>query len=148
MPTRAALARCIDTERIEAAIANAERRTSGEIRVSIAPFFTGDVQRTAERAFARLGMKATRERNGVLLLIVPARRKFAFVGDVGIHRRVGQEFWDELTALLSDHFRADRYTEGVLAVIERIGERMAADFPATAGPRADELPNTVDVAPA
>ena len=52
------------------AIHEAERVTSGEIRVSVAHFFWGDVQRTAEKAFRRLGMENTSRRNG-------ARRKRA-----------------------------------------------------------------------
>ena len=43
------------------AIARAETRTSGEIRVSIAGFFVGSSRRLAERAFQRLGLHATRE---------------------------------------------------------------------------------------
>ena len=66
------LAGGIDAGRIEEAIRRAERRTSGEIRVSVSRFFWGDVHRVADRAFARLGMSATRQRNGVLFFIVPS----------------------------------------------------------------------------
>ena len=143
MPSRREWLRRIDTERIEQAIARAEARTSGEIRVSIAPLFVGDVQRTAEQAFVRLGMADTRERNGVLVFVVPARKKFAILGDEGVHARVGQAFWDELGALMSATFHDDRYTEGLVAVIDRIGERLAEHFPVAAGDR-NELPDTLD----
>jgi len=138
--------RRIDAQRIEQAIAQAEQRTSGEIRVSIAPLFAGDVQRTAEQAFARLGMAGTRERNGVLFFVVPSRRKFAIVGDEGVHARVGQAFWDELSALISATFHDDRFTDGLVAAIERVGQRLAEHFPAAGRENPDELPNTVDFA--
>jgi uncharacterized membrane protein len=146
MPTRRDWLRSIDTERVESAIARAEQRTSGEIRVSIAPWFAGDVQRTAEQAFVRLGMADTRERNGVLFFVVPARKKFAILGDEGVHARVGQAFWDELRALISATFHEDRYTEGLVAAIERVGDRLAEHFPAAERANPDELPNTVDFA--
>jgi uncharacterized membrane protein len=146
MPTRVQWLRSIDTEQIEQAIARAEVHTSGEIRVSVAPFFVGDVQRTAEQAFARLGMSGTRERNGVLFFVVPARKKFAIVGDEGVHARVGQAFWDELRGVMSAAFHDGHATEGLVAAIERVGERLAEHFPATASDNPDELANRVDFA--
>ena len=46
MLTRGRLLKLIDAPAIEAAIARAEARSSGEIRVSLAPFFWGDVRRS------------------------------------------------------------------------------------------------------
>ena len=144
MPTRRRFLHRIDTDRIEDAIARAERRTSAEIRVSVAPFFLGRVQRAAERAFVRLGMTQTREKNGVLLFFVPSRRRFAIVGDEGVHAQVGQAFWDELRAILSAAFGHAHFTEGLVAAIDRVGDRLAALFPARAEDNPDELPNVVD----
>jgi len=145
MLTRSALLQLVDTAAIEAAIAGAEARTSGEIRVSVAPFFWGNVRRTAEDAFERIGMAATRERNAVLLFVVPARRSFAVVGDTGIHARVGDSYWALLSARMSAAFRAGRYTEGLIAGITDLGERLARDFPADRAHNPDELANTVIV---
>jgi uncharacterized membrane protein len=143
--TRRQLMRVIDSAAIENAITRAERGTSGEIRVSVAPFFWGRVRPTADRAFERLGMTQTRDRNGVLFFIVPSRRKFVILGDEGIHARVGQGFWDELSGVLSPAFHEGRYTEGLVAAIEKVGARLAEFFPPHAdGGDRDELPNTVD----
>src|SRR5260221_7582956 len=109
--------RAVDQKRIEAAIAGAERRTSGEIRVSVAPFFWGSVERAAERAFHRLGMSRTRERNGVLFFVVPTRRAFVVRGDSGIHAKVGQAFWHDVVATMTPHFRAGHFTEALCAGI-------------------------------
>ena len=50
------LRRRVDAEAVRRAIEEAESRTSGEIRVSVSTFFFGNVRRTAEAAFVRLGM--------------------------------------------------------------------------------------------
>ena len=143
---RRKLLRTIDRARVLEAIREAERRTSGEIRVSVAPFFWGSVRRTAERAFARLKMTGTRDRNGVLFFIVPSRRRFAVLGDVGIHAQVGQEFWEELAGLLSGHFRKGEFTEGLVRAITAAGEKLAAHFPYDAATDVNELPDDVDLA--
>jgi uncharacterized membrane protein len=142
--TRASLMRALDTDRIEQAIAAAEGLTSAEIRVSVAPFFWGSVYGNAERAFTRLGMAQTRERNGVLFFIVPARRRFAVLGDEGIHARLGPAFWNELRDTLASSFRTGAFTEGLVQAIGKAGERLAPPFPAHAGQNPDELPNAVD----
>jgi uncharacterized membrane protein len=142
--TRKALLRAIDSRRIEEAIRNAERTTSGEIRVSVSRFFWGDVGRVAERAFARLGMRATRHRNAILFFIVPARRQFVVLGDEGIHAKVGQEFWERVAAAVSAHLREGDFTLGLVHGIETVGEQLAHHFPFDPATDANELPDQVD----
>ena len=55
--SRKSLRKCVDQARVVEAIRAAERVTSGEIRVSVAHFFWGDVEKTAGKAFHRLGME-------------------------------------------------------------------------------------------
>jgi uncharacterized membrane protein len=138
------LARHVDTKAIEDAIAAAELRTSGQIRVSLAPHFWGDVKRTAERAFERMGMTATPHRNAVLFFVVPGRRKFVVLGDAGIHEKVGQDFWESVTAAVSERFRDGDLTGGLVHGIQTVGEQLARHFPYEPG-SAPGLPNSVDV---
>ena len=142
--TRTALLRAIDCTRIEESIRQAERRTSGEIRVSVSRFFWGDVRRVADHAFIRLGMAATRNRNGILFFIVPARRRFVVLGDDGIHAKVGQEFWERVAAAVSEHLRGGDFTLGLVRGIETVGEQLALHFPFDPANDADELSNTID----
>lgn len=134
----------LDERAIVDAIVAAERLTSGEIRVSVSPIFWGSVERAAERAFDRLGMRNTRERNGVLFFIVPSRRRFVVLGDIGIHERVGQRFWDELVALVEPYFRRGAFTEGVVAGIEAAGAALSQHFPYDPNTDVNELPNAID----
>ena len=93
--TRKKLLQIIDREKIKSAIQAAEHRTSGEICVSVAPFFWGSIEKAADKAFVRMGVARTKHRNGVLFFVVPSRRKFVVLGDTGIHEHVGQEFWHQ-----------------------------------------------------
>ncbi|HYL04690.1 MAG TPA: TPM domain-containing protein [Thermoanaerobaculia bacterium] len=136
---RARLLKKIDVERVREAIAAAEHQTSVRVRVSLAPFFWGDVRRAAERAFTRLG------RRGVLIFVVPARRKFAVLGDEDVHARVGQEFWDDVTAAIAERFRAGAFTGGLIHGIETSGSELAPALPYDAAADTGEGPDEIDV---
>ncbi len=147
MTSRRTFLRRLDSQAVEQAIARAEAGTTGEIRISIAGFFVGSSRRLAEGAFQRLGLYATRNRNGVLLLIAPARREVVVLGDEAIHAQVGDAFWTEIAALVGTRFHEDRFTEGVVEAVDAIGAALARHFPA--GAEADgnpnELPDTLDL---
>jgi uncharacterized membrane protein len=134
----------IDAEAVKAGIAEAEGQTSGEIRVSVSTFFWGDVRRTAERAFERMGMCATKDRNGVLFFIVPSRKKFVVLGDRGIHEKVGQEFWDAVAAAVSERFAKDDFTGGLIHGITEAGRQLSAHFPHQGPHDVNELSDEVD----
>jgi uncharacterized membrane protein len=134
----------IDVDRIKKAIQEAEHETSGEVRVSVAPYFWGPVRRVAERAFERLGMHKTQHRNGILFFVVPSRKRFVVLGDKGIHDHVGQDFWDSIAALLAEHFRKGEFTEGLVRAIGLAGEKLAAHFPYDPATDVNELPDDID----
>ncbi|MBS2029288.1 MAG: TPM domain-containing protein [Deltaproteobacteria bacterium] len=142
--TRDGWIRTLDLPRIERALREAEQKTSAELRVSVAPLFWGSVQAAAERAFERLGMRQTRERNGVLIFVVPGRRRFAVLGDAGVHARTGQDLWDEVAAILRRHFSRGAFTEGLVAAIDALGVALAEPFP-HAHDDENELPDRVDL---
>src|SRR5256714_12032811 len=127
--TRKKLIRVIDRDKIKEAIQKAEHRTSGEIRVSVAPFFWGNVHKAAEKAFTRLGMTRTKDHNAILFFVVPARRKFVVLGDSGIHERVGQKFWHRVVDVVADKFRGGGFTPRVFSGIEGGGGQLASHFP-------------------
>ncbi|HEY7992693.1 MAG TPA: TPM domain-containing protein [Candidatus Eremiobacteraceae bacterium] len=138
--------RNIDPERVVRAIVDAERNTTGQIRVSIAAPPWGSVRNAAERAFARLEMTRTPQRNGVLIFVVPARREFVILGDVAIHERVGQEFWERVASAMSERIRSGDLTDGIVHGVEASGVELAAHFPPDGGSGRDgSLPNTVDM---
>ena len=141
--TRKKLLRVIDQDKVKAAIKKAEHQTSGEICVSVVPLFWGSIEKAADRAFTRMGMTRTRERNGVLFFVVPSRRKFVVLGDRGIHEKVGQEFWDRIAAAVSEKFREGDFTGGLVKGIEEVGLQLSTHFPYLAGDR-NELSDDID----
>src|SRR5262249_39462962 len=88
----------LDSNRIVAAIAEAEKRSSGEIRVHVTRHKPGNLEERAKRRFELLGMTKTAHRNGVLLYIAPKLRRFQILGDTGIHEKCGDDFWKETAA--------------------------------------------------
>jgi uncharacterized membrane protein len=118
-------------EAIRKAIENAEERTSGEIRVHIENKCNGDVVRTAESRFGKLKMHKTKERNGVLFYLAVESKVFSIYGDKGIHGKVGNDFWKEISALMEKHFSKGEFTKGLCEGIAMAGEKLAIYFPHT-----------------
>jgi len=133
----------LDDERIVSAIAAAETRTSGEIRVVIAREKIPEPLPAAQREFARLGMTNTAARNGVLFFVAPRSHTFAILGDTAIHEKCGPAFWAELARTMSDHFKRGDFTAGLVLGIERAADLLAHHFPRRPDDR-NELPDTVD----
>ena len=133
----------LEHDRIVRAIAAAETRTSGEIRVFIQHGELDDVVAAAGDQFQKLGMTGTRERNAVLIFVAPRAQKFAVVGDEGIHQRCGDKFWQELVEAIGAYFQREDFTSAIVQAIEVAGERLAEHFPRTPDDR-NELPNRVE----
>ena len=133
----------LDHARLVAAIAAAERLTSGEIRIVVSRGKIPDPVAEAQRQFERLGMARTQLRNGVLLLFAPHSRTFAVIGDTAIHAKCGDAFWRELAAAMTGHFKRGDFTAGLVHGIERAGALLAAHFPRGADDR-NELPDNVE----
>ena len=143
--SRRHFARNFDHDRVKCAIQEAERKTSGEIVVSVSPFFLGSVQRAAERAFVRLGVARTQHRNGVLFFVVPGRRQFVVLGDVAIHQRLGPGFWEGVTQTVSRRFGTGDMNGGLVDGIEQVSRRLAELFPRDDEGDVNELSDEPDV---
>jgi uncharacterized membrane protein len=134
----------LDQQKIIAAIATAERQTSGEIRVHIQPKAHGDIRIVAERTFERLGMTKTALRNGVLLFIACEEQRFTILGDKGINEKAPAGFWDEIAAKLTIRFKAGEFTDGIVEAIHSAGDELRHDFPRGEGD-VDELTNEINI---
>ena len=131
-----------EQQKIVEEIRQAEEQTSGEIRVHLDRHSAGDVLKKAQKIFYQLWMARTRERNGVLIYLATDHRKFAIVGDEGIHRVVPENYWEEVKEEMQKHFREDKFLAGLCRAIQQIGEKLQAHFPAEkAG--LNELPDEI-----
>jgi uncharacterized membrane protein len=140
--TRKTFLNALDDDRIIAAIGEAEKRSSGEIRVYVSSKSVADAVAAAQAEFLRLGMEKTRDRNGVLIFIAPQSRAFAIVGDLAIHQRCGDLFWTEVAGTMETHLKNSRYTDALLAAIARVGAILAEHFPRSTDD-VNELPDQI-----
>ncbi len=136
----------LDHARITAAIVQAEGQTSGQIRVFVSHHAVDDAVPAARERFTKLGMEKTAARNGVLIFIAPEARKYAVVGDQGIHEKCGEdEFWKSVVGVtMRPLLKEERYTEAIVAAVGEIGRELAVHFPPVAGARDNELPDGVE----
>lgn len=128
-----------DLAQIEITVQGAERNTSGEIRVMITGNCDEDlrsvestetrVYEQAIREFEKHGLHATRDKTGVLVLLVMNERKFQILADSGINARFSQEEWNDLSGQASSFFRNNEFTDGICFVVREIGNRLAQFFP-------------------
>jgi uncharacterized membrane protein len=116
---------------IVAAIREAEKGTSGEIRVFVSRRAVEEPVAVAQAHFLRMGMDKTRHRNGVLIFVAPTSHKFAVIGDASVHRQCGDAFWRELSDEMAGHFRKGEFTSGLVQGIRKAGHLLARHFPAS-----------------
>jgi len=124
---------------IEKAVKDSERGHSGELRFvvenALAPGLVWRGMSARQRAteiFSNLRVWDTEENSGVLIYLLLADREVHIVADRGIARRVGQDQWDAIAAVMQAAFRRGDFWGGSLEGIERITRILAAHFPASA----------------
>jgi uncharacterized membrane protein len=131
-----------ETQQIRDAIASAELKTSGEIRVHIDKKCFGNPVRKAIRVFNTLGMHRTKQRNAVLIYVATQHQKLAIIGDQGINAHVPDHFWDDERELMIGHFKRGNFVLGLIEGISKVGDQMKAAFPFEEGD-VNELDNEV-----
>jgi len=120
-------------DQILASVKEAEKQTSGEIRIHIETSLTGDVLDRAAWIFKKLGMHKTEERNSVLFYLAVNDRKFAIIGDAGINAKVPAGFWNCISELLAKNFKQGKFTEGLSEGIILAGRQLSTHFPFNKG---------------
>ncbi len=83
----------------------------------------------AQELFHLLKMDNTKEESGILFYVSIDDKKFALVGDRGIHARVGDDFWSSVRDEVLSRFRESEFQNGLIAGIELVGKKLAAYFP-------------------
>lgn len=118
-----------EQKRITDAVEQAEKNTSGEIRVHVENECRIDVLDRAVQIFAMLKMHKTKLRNGVLIYLSLKDHKFAILGDAGINAKVPEDFWDSTKQAMLKEFQENRLTEGIIKGITMAGEKLKEHFP-------------------
>jgi uncharacterized membrane protein len=118
-----------EQQRIRTAIEEAEKHTSGQIRVCIEKKCTEEVLDRAAKYFRQLNMHKTRLRNGVLIYVATVDRKFAIIGDAGINKVVPEGFWDDTKEDMLQHFKYGNLIEGIVTGLAIAGDHLQKYFP-------------------
>ena len=118
-----------DEQEIVQAILNAEKKTSGEIRVHIESHTRLDHFQRAKEVFHLLKMDNTKEENGVIIYVAVTDRKFAIYGDSGIDKVVPDNFWNTTKDTIEAHFKKGNYKDGIINGVLMAGKELATYFP-------------------
>lgn len=124
------------------AIRVAEKETSGEIRVHIEKTTSKVPFDRALEVFHELGMDATEHKNGVLIYLAVADKKFVICGDQGINEVVPVDFWDSTKDIMATHFKIGNFKQGLIDGITKAGEQLRHHFPYENGDT-NELSNEI-----
>ncbi|WP_419868802.1 TPM domain-containing protein [Chryseobacterium sp. CT-SW4] len=124
------------------AIQSAEEHSTGEIRVHIDSTTEDHNAKIAFEIFKELCMSKTRDRNAVLFHVNFERKYLTIIGDVGIHERVHQSYWDELHDYITSEFAKGNYYLALKSAILKTGLELKKYFPVT-GENNNELPNEI-----
>lgn len=126
------------------AIRNAEKQTSGEVRLFVESKcrFVDPLDRAAE-IFLQLKMNETVNRNGVLVYIATVHHQLAVFADEGIYNKAGQQFWNNAVHAMVREFKNDNYANGITEMIYKIGQLLSTHFPYDASTDKNELPDDI-----
>lgn len=125
-----------------AAIQQAEKATSGEIRVHIENHCRKNVLDRAADVFAQLKMHKTAARNGVLVYVALEDRKLAILGDAGINAKVPANFWEGIKIRMVEQFKQGLITEGIREAVLSAGNALKIYFPYQTDDK-NELPDDI-----
>ena len=142
MPARQFLTEDEEQQIIDA-IAKAEEKTSGEIRVHIERHCEKDPLPRAAEIFHDLGMDETQFENGVLIYVATEDHKVAVYAGKGIHTQVEEGYWDDILALIIQHFKKDAFEQGIEQAVHKVGDKLAEQFPFHQKGGENELPDDI-----
>ncbi|MBL1215502.1 MAG: TPM domain-containing protein [Ignavibacteriae bacterium] len=119
--------------RISNKIKEAEKITSGELRVSIKEerprFNKKSVRELAEEEFYKLGMDKTRDKTGIIIYMLLNEHQFYILADSGINEKVEESTWDKVRDEMQLNFKNGEFGKGVVLGVEKVGNILAEHFP-------------------
>lgn len=118
-----------EEQEIVQAILEAEKNTSGEIRVHIEAHTRLDHFDRAKEVFHLLKMDNTKEENGVLIYVAVNDRKFVIYGDGGINKVVPKDFWNTTKDAIEAQFKQGYFKQGIIDGILKAGSELKSHFP-------------------
>jgi putative membrane protein len=87
----------------------------------------------AIQEFHRNGLRETKERTGVLILVSLFERRVVVLGDEGIHKKTGDDLWHRTRDLILSGVTRNALADGIREGIRACGDVLAAHHPSTDG---------------
>ncbi len=133
-----------ENEQIVQSIKNAERQTSGELRIFVESRckYVDPLDRAAE-LFGKLQMEKTALRNGVLFYVAVTDKQLAIFADTGIHAAAGEQYWKESVQQILSVFSKESVSAGIIASVAKIGDALKTNFPYDEAVDKNELPDEI-----
>jgi uncharacterized membrane protein len=124
------------------AIREQEARTRAEVRVCVSYRLLWNHERYAWRKFEEAGMRNTRERNAVLIVMMPRIKKIVVLGDSGVNAVVPPGYWQDAVAAMVRHMHDAGPLDALREGLRRLGDTLAAHWPRGADD-VNELPDAI-----
>jgi uncharacterized membrane protein len=120
--------------RISNKIKETEKKTAGEIKISIKEKRSfrqrkKTIRQLAEEEFYRLGVDKTKGDTGILIFLLLGERQFYILADKGINKKVEHSVWDKIKDKMQEMFSRGEFCKGVLYGIEEVGKILSTHFP-------------------
>ena len=133
-----------ENEKIVHSIQEAEKQTSGEIRIFIESRckYVDAIDRATE-IFNNLDMAKTELRNGVLFYLAVKDRQLAIFADEGIHKATGNKYWQQAVKDIISVFAKDNLVNGITTSVYKIGQALKEHFPYDKDVDKNELPDEI-----
>jgi len=133
-----------ENERIVESIREAERQTSGEVRLFVESRCTYvDALDRAKEIFENLKMEETEFRNGVLFYVAIEDKQLAIFADSGIHEATGNEYWKNVVHEILSVFSKNDIVGGITTTILSIRQGLKSHFPYEMKMDKTELPDDI-----
>lgn len=133
-----------ENEKIVQSIQEAEKQTSGEIRIFIESHckYVDALDRATE-IFNNLHMAKTELRNGVLFYLAVKDKQLAIYADKGIHEATGNKYWQQAVKDIIAVFAKDNLVSGITTSVYMIGQALKEHFPYDKDVDKNELPDEI-----
>jgi uncharacterized membrane protein len=139
--------------RLEARVAQAEKRHSGEIRLCVEAglplsylWRNASARQRAVTMFGKLRVWDTEHNNGVLIYLLLAERAIEIVADRGLTRHVPQAQWDGLVQGMRGAFVAGRFEDGLAQAVDAVDALLTQHFGLAPGQNnPNELPDRAEL---
>jgi uncharacterized membrane protein len=123
-----------ELEKIKAALAEVETRTCGELMITMREKRKlleklYQHRELAVKDFEALGLANTKNKSGIMLSIIFEDRYFDILADEGIYSKIPDSVWNEMEERLKGEFRAENYFNGIMHIIETMGNILERECP-------------------